>query len=171
MRVLLTEAEIAGIVRRVAAEVDDWAGGNPVVVVPVMIGGMVFCADLVRRMQTPVVLVPLIAKSYVGRHQRKSVSVRGLSDSDDLVAGRRVLVVDGVLDSGKTLRAVCDFLRPFEPQEVVTAVLVRKQSSDASADFVGQVIPDDFVVGYGMDYRDKFRDLPFLGVQEDDNGS
>ena len=162
---LVAEAEIRGLVRRLA---DDIARGHPagvpLVVVGAMKGALLFMADLVRCLPMPIEIETLRACSYDGTERGEGVRI--LDDVDALeLTGRHVLLVDTVLDSGHTLAALRDALTARGPASLRICVLLRKRREPAvpvRADYVGREIPDVFVVGYGLDHADGWRHLAYV---------
>lgn len=151
-----------------AAEISDRYGSEPLTIVAVMTGSLVLLADLIRRLNMPIRVSLIQASSYRGGTESGSLWIR-----DDMmldVSDRHVLVVDDIFDTGKTLKAVLQCIGEMQPSTISSAVLLHKEGCQEVAmdpDFVGFKIPDEFVVGYGLDYRDLYRNLPFLAVLED----
>lgn len=140
--------------------------GGKVVVVPIMTGAMVFCADLIRHMPLRLRIGTLRVSSYPGK-SATSQGAKMLEASLGEICGRHVLLVDDILDSGTTLTTVTPQLRELGAASVRRCVLLRKDRPDALAtevDYVGFDIPDEFVVGYGLDYDDYYRNLPEIAV-------
>ena len=165
LRVLVGEADIARRVEELAAAIArDVPAGEPLAVVAVMKGALVFLADLVRRLPMPIEMELVEAKSYRGARRQERVSI--LDDVAALpVAGRHVLLVDCVLASGHTLAALRRELTALAPASLRTCVLLRKERADGVApepDYVGMSIPDVFVVGYGLDHGNRWRHLPYV---------
>ena len=165
LRILIDEAQIAEHVRRLAdAIARDAAPDEPLVIVAVMKGALVFLADLVRCLPMPVEIELVEAKSYRGTRRQERVEV--LSDAGALgLAGRHVLLLDCVLDSGSTLRALRGELASAAPASLRTCVLLRKERADAvevEPEYVGLDVPDVFLVGYGLDHANRWRHLPFV---------
>lgn len=137
---------------------------NTLTIIPIMTGSIIFVADLVRRLPLRMRIYPMSASSYPGT-ATSSQGVTLSSDSrvpDDL-AGQHILLIDDILDSGSTLRAVTDELKTRNPATLHTCVLLRKQRDQAMSfpiDYIAFDIPDEFVVGYGLDYDDQYRNLP-----------
>ena len=134
--------------------------------VAVLNGSLIFAADLLRRIPLPLRLDCLRVASYHGGTESTgTVTFHQLNLPD--VRGRHVLVLDDILDSGRTLHAICARLRGESPASVRVGVLLRKakvRAEELDADFVGFEIGDEFVVGYGLDYAERYRNLPFVGV-------
>jgi hypoxanthine phosphoribosyltransferase len=166
MRVLLSAEEIQSSVNRLAAEICEREAGRPLTVIAVMTGSIIFLADLIRKLDMPLRVGVIQARSYLGT-ERGALSVN--ADMLPDVAGRDVLVIDDIFDTGHTLVEVLAFLRDLGPRSIRTAVLVLKsgkQEVEMRPDYVGFEIPDVFVVGYGLDYNDAYRNLPYLAALE-----
>jgi hypoxanthine phosphoribosyltransferase len=165
--VLFPEAEIAARIESIAAEIAAWTPKN-LLVVPILKGSFIFAADLIRAMHR-VGLSPevdfMILASY--RKQTKSSGhVDVLRDIEQSVKDRDVLLIDDILESGRTLAFAKDLLTARGARHVYTAVLLEKPghlAAHIAADFRGFICPDKFVVGYGMDMAHQFRELPFVG--------
>ena len=164
-KVLISEEEIRQRVGELAARVQSDFAGRDLVVVGLLTGTLMFLADLVRKIDLPLRLDFIGVSSYGdGTESRELVFTKELKLD---VAGRDVLLVDDILDTGKTLRAVINKLGEMNPRQVRSCVLLSKKARreyDIIADYVGFEIPDEFVVGYGLDYAEKYRNLPHIGV-------
>ncbi len=163
-RAIVSEQEIQDCVCRLAGEILNQCGDDgPLVLVAVMKGALVFLADLIRHLPVPLEIELLRVASYDGTEQGE---VRIASDVSALnVSGRHVLVVDCVLDTGRTLAAVTAALRGRQPLALASCVLLskrRERVADVDPDYVGMEIPDVFVVGYGLDCADRWRHLPYV---------
>jgi len=166
MQVLLSAEQIQASIDRLAAEIRRRENGRPLTVIAVMTGSVIFLADLIRKLDIPLRVGIIQAKSYAGTH-RGALSVN--ADMLPEIAGRDVLVIDDIFDTGHTLVEVLAFLDGLGPRSIRTAVLVLKrgkQQVELLPDYVGCEIPDVFVVGYGLDYNDAYRNLPFLAALE-----
>jgi len=166
MRVLLSAGEIQSSIDRLAGEIREREAGRPLTVIAVMTGSIIFLADLIRKLDMPLRVGVIQARSYSGT-ERGALSVN--ADMLPEVAGRDVLVIDDIFDTGHTLVEVLAFLRDLGPRSIRTAVLVLKsgkQEVEMRPDYVGFNIPDVFVVGYGLDYNDAYRNLPYLAALE-----
>lgn len=165
-RVLLSEADLERIVDRVAARINADYAGKTLVVVGVLRGSVVFVADLIRRLTVPVRL-DFVAVSSYGSDFQTSGEVRFLKDLEESVAGQHVLIVEDIIDTGLTLKYLQESLQTREAASVRTCALLDKPSRrkvEAQADYVGTVVPDEFLVGYGLDYAQRYRNLPVIGV-------
>ena len=164
-RVLITDAQIARRVRALARAIERDFHDREVVVVSLLNGTVLFLADLIRHLSLPLRLDFIGVSSYgAGTESGDLVFTKELRLD---VRGRDVLLVDDILDTGKTLSRVLPKLRALKPRRIKVCVLLDKPSrrvEKVTADYVGFEIPDVFVVGYGLDYAEKYRNLPFVGV-------
>lgn len=164
-RVLITKAQLHRRVNSLAAEIERDFAGRELVIVSLLNGTVLFLADLIRRLTLPLRLDFMGVSSYRG-----STEARELIFTKELrldVRGRDLLLVDDILDTGKTLACVLAKLGRLKPKEIKTCVLLDKPSrrlEKVAADYVGFEIPDLFVVGYGLDFAERYRNLPFVGV-------
>lgn len=165
-QILFTKEELSACVRRLAEEINrDYAGKAPVVV-GILQGSFVFLADLVREITLPINVEFMSASSYgTGTESSGKVNIR-LDLSED-IAGRDVILVEDILDSGNTLSRLIPHLKERNPASLKLCVLLDKPSrreKEVSVDYRGYSIPDAFVVGYGLDYDQKYRNLPYIGI-------
>lgn len=167
-RILITRDRVDARIRELGAEIaagyaDPRAG---ITIVSVLSGAIIFLADLIRHMPMKMKIGLITVSSYAGA----TTESRGASLTKDLdvdIRGRHVLIVDDILDTGGTLRLVQKRLRAREPRSLRTAVLLRKRGKappDVTVDYVGFDIDDLFVVGYGLDYNDHYRNFPHIAV-------
>ncbi|EKE43589.1 hypoxanthine phosphoribosyltransferase [Oceaniovalibus guishaninsula JLT2003] len=163
---MISAKAIAARIEALAGEIETaFAGTSKLVVVGLLRGSFVFIADLVRELDLPVEVDFLEASSY-GDGMESSREVRILKDLRGEIAGRDVLVVEDIVDTGFTLHAVVNLLRSRDPARLETIALLDKPSRreiDIRATWTGFEIPDEFVVGYGIDYAQRNRNLPFIG--------
>ena len=164
---LIAEAEIARRVDELAAEINGFfQGTEKLVVVGLLRGSFIFIADLARRLSVPVEIDFIEASSY-GNSTESSREVRILKDLRGEIEGRDVLVVEDIVDTGHTLRHVLAILRTRNPARLETCALLSKPSRrevDVPVRWIGFEIPDAFVVGYGIDYAQRNRNLPYIGA-------
>ena len=171
MRVLYSEEDLQSGVQRMAAEITEVYGDSPLTIVSVLTGSVVLLADLIRKLSMPMRVGVIEASSYGGaRTTRGELTINAELLLD--IRGRDVLLVDDIFDTGHTLVKVVEKVRELGPKSVRSAVLLRKHGRQEVTDqpeFVGFEIPDEFVVGYGLDYDDHYRNLPHIAVldQED----
>ena len=167
MKTILTEDELQAGVDRMASEIAACYGDRPLTIVGVLTGSIVLLADLIRQLEMPLRVGVLQASSYRGGTSRGSLTINSKMMID--VRGREVLLVDDIYDTGHTLVSVIDEVQKLEPTSIRTAVLLRKaerQEVELAIDFVAFDIPDEFGVGYGLDYEDQYRNLRHLAALE-----
>jgi len=168
--VLISEKEIQNRIRSLAAEIErDYPPGEEIHLVAVLKGGFMFMADLVRAMG-PHVTMDFMAVSSYGKSTKSSGQVRVLKDLDSSLEGRHIIIVEDIVDTGLTLHYLQNILRARAPRSVRTACLLSKPTRrqvDVAVDYVGFTIDDYFVVGYGLDYAEKYRNLPYIAVLGD----
>ena len=164
-RILITDDQIARRIRGMSRDIVRDFTGREMVVVSLLNGTVMFLADLIRNLSLPLRLDFIGVSSYgVGTESGDLVFTKELRLD---VRARDVLLVDDILDTGKTLYRVRDKLRALKPRRIKTCVLLNKAArrvEDVEADYVGFEIPDFFVVGYGLDFAERYRNLPFVGV-------
>ena len=164
--VLMSEQAIDERVRELAAQVDADYAGREILLVGVLKGAVMFMADLARALRTPVSMEFMAVSSY-GSSTSSSGVVRILKDLDREIADKHVLVVEDIIDSGLTLSWLLRNMRSRGPASVEVVALMRKPDAakiDVPVKYVGFDIANEFVVGYGLDYAERYRDLPFVGL-------
>jgi hypoxanthine phosphoribosyltransferase len=165
-QILYTEEQIKQRVKELAAQICKDLGGEDVLTVGVLRGAVMFYADLVREMDIPLNMNFMAVSSY-GNSATTSGAVRIQYDLEEDIAGRNVLVVEDIVDTGLTLQYLTKILRSRNPKSIRTCCLFDKPSRrivDFKADYVGFKVPDVFIVGYGLDYAEKYRNLKYIGV-------
>jgi hypoxanthine phosphoribosyltransferase len=165
-QILIREEDIRNTIEEIAAELDEQCRGETPLLVGVLTGAVTFMADLMRAM-TSHVQIDFMAVSSYGDETSSSGVVRILKDLNQDIGGRHVIVVEDIVDSGLTLQYLLDHLRRREPSQITVVALLKKDKADAievQVDRVGFVIPDEFVVGYGLDYAGRYRNLPYIGI-------
>jgi hypoxanthine phosphoribosyltransferase len=164
--VLVSETAIKNRLKKLGAEISAVYGKEEITVVAIINGAILFTADLLRQISNPVRLDCIRVSSY--RNETKSHGKPKLLHSLSLdLTNRHVLLIDDILDTGKTLSVVVDIIKKLKPASVRTCVLLDKKGRrevDFTADLVGFEIPDKFVVGYGLDFAERYRNLPCIGV-------
>ena len=164
-KILFTDEQIARRVKILAREIERDFRGRETVVVSLLSGTVLFLADLIRHLNLPLRLDFIGVSSYgAGTESGELVFTKELRLD---VRGRDVLLVDDILDTGKTMSRVVPKLQVLQPRRIKTCVLLDKparRTHDVEADYVGFEIPDFFVVGYGLDFAERYRNLPFVGV-------
>ena len=165
--ILLSEQDIKDIVNKVGAEITrDYADKNPLVIA-VLRGAVVFMADIMRAIECPLSIDFMAVSSY-GDGVKSSGVVRIVKDLDTKIEGRHIIIVEDVLDSGLTLSYLVRMLKSRNPASIeIAAFLVKDIEGKRPAidpRYVGTHVPNKFVVGYGLDYAERYRNLPFVGV-------
>ncbi|QVQ50952.1 hypoxanthine phosphoribosyltransferase [Spiractinospora alimapuensis] len=165
-KVLVTEEQLEERLGELARQIDeDYADGD-LLLVGVLKGAVMVMADLSRRLHNPCDMDWMAVSSY-GAGTTSSGVVRILMDLDIDISGRNVLIVEDVIDSGLTLSWLCGNLRSRGPASLEVCTMVRKPTAfdvDLDVKYVGFDLPDEFIVGYGLDYAEKYRNLPFIGT-------
>ena len=164
--VLITEEQLAAKVAEMGAQISKDYQGRKLIILGVLKGSVVFMSDLIRSITVPVEMDFMAVSSY-GSGTKTSGVVKILKDLDRLIAGYDVLVVEDILDSGMTLSYLTELLRERDPASIRIATLLDKpdrRKVDIKPDYVGFTIPDEFVVGYGLDYAELYRNLPYVGI-------
>lgn len=169
MKTLISEEQLRQGIDRIATEICEHYRGRPLTIVGVLIGSVVFLSDLIRRLDLPLRLDLVQARSYRGGSTRPGPLVLNLDLLSTDIRGRDVLLVDDIFDTGKTLWELLPQLDDLGPSSIRTAVLLRKKDRcevPIAPHYVAFDIPNVFVVGYGLDYRDQHRNLPYLAELE-----
>ena len=165
-RIMITEEQIAGRVREVAAQLDKLYEGRRPVVVCILMGSVMFFSDLIRHMETPLELDFMAVSSY-GCGTTSTGCLQVKKDLTTDIAGRDVLIVEDIIDSGNTLYNLKKLLNSRSPSSVNIVTLLDKpqrREVPMEPEYTCFVIEDEFVVGYGMDYAEEYRNLPYIGV-------
>jgi hypoxanthine phosphoribosyltransferase len=170
LRVLITREEIAAKVAGIGARITADFAGEPVVLIGVLKGATIFLADLARRIQLDVSF-DFVAVSSYGSAKQHSGEVKLVKDVDQSMEGRNVVLVEDILDTGLTLTYIKSLLEARRPKRFRIAALldkVSRRTQSIEADYVGFVIPDEFVVGYGLDFAERYRNLPDICILQSD---
>ncbi|MEO3785573.1 hypoxanthine phosphoribosyltransferase [Actinocorallia sp. B10E7] len=165
-KVLITEEELQAKIRELAGQIDTDYADKDLLLVAVLKGAVMVMADLSRALQTHVSLDFMAVSSY-GSGTKSSGVVRILKDLDTDISGRHVLIVEDIVDSGLTLSWLIDNLRTRRPASLEVCAIMRKPEAvktEIDVKYIGFDIPNEFVVGYGLDYSEKYRNLPFVGT-------
>lgn len=168
IRVLLSEEEVDARIQAIGDQVSRDYAGKQVHLVCVLKGGSFFMCELAKRITVPVSLDFMSVSSY-GSDTKSSGVVKIVKDLDESIKDKDVLVVEDIVDSGRTLSYLMEMLRDRGPRSLHLCTLLDKPERrviDVNVDYTGFAIPDEFVVGYGLDYDQKYRNLPYIGVVE-----
>jgi len=166
VRPLISSADIQQKIREMGKQIRRDFPGEHLILVGVLKGAVLFLADLARQIPGEVTF-DFIAVSSYGKDTKSSGQVKLNNDLDSSIEGKVVIVVEDILDTGLTLQYLLRVLQQRKPKSLKVAALLDKQErrvADVRADYVGFVIPDEFVVGYGLDYAERYRNLPDVGV-------
>ena len=165
-RILITSEELGARVRELGQQITNDYAGRDILMIGVLRGAVIFMSDLARAIKRPIDIDFMATSSY-GSSTSSSGVVRIIKDLDEVVEGRHLLIVEDIIDSGLTLNYLVENLRSRRPASIKICTLLSKpdrRKVDVQVDYNGFVIPDYFVVGYGLDYDGKYRNLPFIGI-------
>ena len=168
VKVLLSEGEVAKRIEELGRKISEDYAGRQVHLICVLKGGVFFMCELAKKISVPVSMDFMSVSSY-GDGTASSGVVKIAKDLDEALEGKDVLVVEDIIDSGRTLYYLLDILAKRHPNSMKLCTLLDKPERrvrDVTVDYVGFEIPDEFVVGYGLDYAQKYRNLPYIGVVE-----
>ena len=166
IKVLLSEEEVDSRIKQIAAKVSKDYAGKEIHLICVLKGGVFFTCELAKRITVPVSLDFMSVSSY-GDDTKSSGVVKIVKDLDQPLEGKDVLIVEDILDTGVTLSHLVPMLKLRRPNSVRLCTILSKPSRrkvDIEPDYCGFEVPDEFVVGYGLDYDEKYRNLPYVGV-------
>ena len=168
IKVLISEEEVDARIRELGEKISKEYEGKQIHLICVLKGGVFFMCELAKRITVPVSMDFMCVGSY-GDGTKSSGVVRLAKDLDESIENKEVLIVEDIIDSGNTLYYLMDVLRQRKPASLRLCTLLDKPDrrvKDVHVDWIGFEIPDEFVVGYGLDYAQKYRNLPYIGVVE-----
>lgn len=169
IRVLISEEDVNKKISEVAARISRDYEGEEVHLICILKGGVFFTCELAKRLTVPVTLDFMSVSSY-GADTKSSGVVRIIKDLDEPLEGKRVLIAEDIIDSGRTLAYLTEILAKRGPKDIRLCTLLdkpeRRVKKQVRVDYTCFTIPDEFVVGYGLDYDQKYRNLPYIGVVE-----
>ncbi|MGG3466824.1 hypoxanthine phosphoribosyltransferase [Neobacillus pocheonensis] len=166
---MISELKIKQRVKEIAEEIEKDFNHEPIILIIVLKGSFVFAADLIREMKEDI-KVDFISVSSYGDETETSGKVRLLKDLDANITNQNVVVVEDIIDSGLTLNFLSEHLKTHKPKQIKICTLLDKperRKVDLPVDYVGFVIPDEFIVGYGIDYAQMYRNLPYIATVEE----
>ena len=166
LKVLLTQEQIAARVCELGAELTEKYKDEEPLFIGILKGSFVFMADLIRNVNLKCSMDFMAVSSY-GNGTSSSGAVKINKDLNEDITGRHIVIVEDILDSGVTLNYLCGYLQNRKPASITLVTLLDKPSrrkAPVKAEFIGFQVPDEFVVGYGLDYAEKYRNLPFVGI-------
>jgi len=172
LEIIISEEEVKDRIKELAKEIsNEYDYNDDIVMVCILRGAIIFMADLARNITLPVTFDFMDVSSY-GQNTSSSGVVRIIKDLEENIEGRHVLIVEDIMDTGITLKHVVEMLKTRNPANIKIVTLLdkpeRRVEKKITADFNGFEIPDKFVVGYGLDYAEKYRNLPFIGVLKEE---
>lgn len=165
-RILVSEEEIKSAVERIAGNLNKELNGEPLLVITILKGSTPFAMDLIRKLDMPVQLDFMQVSSY-GKSTDSSGFINIKRDIDQDVSGKNILIVEDIIDSGNTLFKLKALFESKNAKSVRICTMLDKPSRrvvDVDVDYVGYEIPDEFAIGYGLDYNEDYRNLPYIGV-------
>jgi hypoxanthine phosphoribosyltransferase len=168
IRVMLTEKEVDDKINEIGAQISEAYAGKSVHLICILKGSVFFTCELAKRITVPVTLDFMSVSSY-GEGTESSGVVKLVKDLDEPLEGKEVIVVEDIIDSGRTLKYLVTLLKGRNPESIEVCTLLDKPERrvvDVDVKYSGFSIPDEFVVGYGLDHAQKYRNLPFIGVVE-----
>jgi hypoxanthine phosphoribosyltransferase len=168
-KVLFSEEQLKQRISEMGAEITEDYAGKEILMIGVLRGAVLFMGDLARAVKVPVALDFMAVSSYVGTNS--SGVVRILKDLDEDIKDKHVLVVEDIIDSGLTLKYLLENLKSRNPASIKLCTLLNKperRKVDVHIDYNGYDVPDYFVIGYGLDYNERYRNLPFIGILKPD---
>jgi hypoxanthine phosphoribosyltransferase len=166
---LISETDLKNRVKALAEQIEQDFNNEPLILVVVLKGSFVFAADLVREMKSNI-NVDFISVSSYSNQTESTGKVRLLKDLDENITDKNVVVIEDIIDSGLTLHFLRDHLQMHKPKSIKICTLLDKperRKIDLPVDYVGFVIPDEFIVGYGIDYAQQYRNLPYIATVEE----
>ena len=169
-KVLIDENVLKAIVKRLGAEITADYLGKDVLLIGILKGSVIFMADLMREIDVPCNIDFMAVSSY-GNGTESSGRVKINKDLDNDIQGKDIIIIEDILDSGKTLYYIRDILSARKPASIKICTLFDKperREADIKADYVGSLVPNEFIVGYGLDYSEYYRNLPFIGVLKEE---
>ena len=167
LKVLLSEEEIQKRLEELAREIDEYYNGENILVMCVLRGAIYFMTDLTKKMKTPMHSDFIRVSSYEGTETTEKINI--INDLSEDIKGKKVLVVEDIIDTGYTLKYLKQYLLSKEPEDLKIVVLADKKERrkvEVDVDFIGFEIPNKYVVGYGFDYYNTCRNLPYIGYIE-----
>ncbi len=168
IRVLISEEEVDKRIAELGQKISEDYAGSTVHLICVLKGSVFFTCELAKRITVPVTMDFMSCSSY-GSDTKSSGVVKIVKDLDEAIQGKDVIVIEDIIDSGRTLSYLLEILQARKPHSLSLCTLLDKPERrvrDVKVDYTGFEIPDEFVVGYGLDYAQKYRNLPFVGVVE-----
>ena len=168
IRVLIPEEQVEEKIKEMSEQISGDIGDEPITLICILKGSVFFSCELAKHIKGPVLLDFMSVSSY-GDDTKSSGVVKIIKDLDEPLEGKNVLVVEDIIDSGRTLSYLLENLQARKPKSLKLCTLLDKPERrvvDVNVDYTGFQIPDEFVVGFGLDYAQRYRNLPYIGVLE-----
>ena len=168
LKVMYTEEQIQNRIQELATQIDEDYKGKELIVISVLKGAIFFTVDLVKKMKTPLIIDVMQVSSYQGTQSTGNVIIKKGLDED--ITGKDVLIVEDIIDTGYTLQFLKEYLQTLNPSSLKVAVLADKKERreiDVNIDYTGFEIENKFIVGYGFDIDQKYRNIPYIGYIEE----
>lgn len=166
MKVLISEEEIKKRIGEIAKKISADYKGKTVKLICVLKGGVMFLVDMARSLELTVEFDFMVVKSYVGTESTGKIEI--VKDLEDPIEGENIILVEDIIDTGRTLSYLIEYLKAKNPASITVCTLLdkpeRRVVDGVIPDYIGFVIPDEFVVGYGLDYNQKYRNLPYVAT-------
>lgn len=168
IKILISEEEIQKRIKELSEEIKDDYSGEEVIFCPVLKGGVFFAVDLMKRYNGDCLMEFIKVSSYEGENSTGKIKLE-LSLRKEKITGKHIILVEDIVDTGRTFSYLIDYIKEMEPKSLKTCSLLNKESRrllDVSVDYIGFSIDDKFVIGYGLDFDGKYRQLPYIGYLE-----
>lgn len=165
-KILYSEEQLDKIVSQIAEQINTDYAGKEIYAIGILKGAMVFYSDLVRKINVPVEFDFMQASSY-GNSSKTSGQVKIMKDLDFSIEGKHVIIIEDIIDSGRTLSYLLENMKSRQPASIKLCALLNKperREVDIDVDYYGLTVPNEFLVGYGLDYAGKYRNVPYIGV-------
>ncbi len=168
LETLISEQELQKRIRELGAQITSDYEGQEIIVLCILKGGVMFMTDLVKHIQVPIKMEFMVVSSY-GDAYKSSGVVKILKDLDEPIEGKNILIVEDIIDSGRTLRYIKNILKERSPKSISICTLldkVEQRETTVSVQYSGFTVGDEFVIGYGLDYKQYYRNLPYIAVNK-----
>ncbi|WP_069999850.1 hypoxanthine phosphoribosyltransferase [Cellulosilyticum sp. I15G10I2] len=169
LETLISEDELQKRIKELGAQITKDYEGQEIIVLCILKGGVMFMTDLVKHIQVPIKMEFMVVSSY-GDEYKSSGVVKILKDLDEPIEGKHVLIVEDIIDSGRTLRYIKSILRERGPQSIKICTLldkVEQRQTNVDVQYTGFTIENEFVIGYGLDYKQYYRNIPYIAVNRE----
>ena len=166
LETLISEEELQARIKELGSQISKDYEGKELIVICILKGGVMFMTDLVKHISVPLKMDFMVVSSYGDEHKSSGV-VKILKDLDEPITGKNVLIVEDIIDSGRTLKNVKNMLMERKPESIRLCTLLDKKEeriTDVKVEYIGFPVGNEFVIGYGLDYKQYYRNLPYIAV-------